>query len=270
MRGSFSNPVFSESIFNRVGYGTTAATMTVRGTAVKTLVLLAILLATASFTWSQTLAMAELASTDTAGAVPHFQVVGNPIVFIMIGGIGGLILGLITSFVPRISPFTAPCYAGCEGLFLGGVSAWFESVYPGIVLNAVGMTLGTFATMLVVYGFRIITVTDRFRMIITGAIGAICLVYFATMILNMFGVPMPYLHSGLSAGRAGLISVGFSIFVVVIATLSLLLDFDFIERGAQNSAPKYMEWYAGFGLLVTLVWLYLEILQLLAKLRDRR
>jgi uncharacterized YccA/Bax inhibitor family protein len=270
MPASMSNPVFRETIFDRAHQDAPASTMTVQGTAIKTMILLAILLATAAFTWSQTLAPASLAD-ETSNVIPHFQVVGNPIIYVILGLVGGLIFALITTFVPRISPWTAPCYAACEGLALGGISAFFESVYPGIVLDAVALTLGTLATMLAVYAFRIITVTDKFRMMVVAATGAIAIVYFATWILNMFGVPMPYLHaSGLSGGRGGLISIGFSVVVVVVATLNLLLDFDFIERCARQGAPRYMEWYSGFGLLVTLVWLYLEILRLLSKLRDRR
>jgi uncharacterized YccA/Bax inhibitor family protein len=268
MRGTFSNPVLSQSVFNRVGYASGTATMTVQGTAIKTLVLVAILMATAAFTWTQTISFVE-AAKDTAGVVPHAHVVGNPYLFVFGGLIGGSIFALITWLFPRSSPWTAPCYAGFEGLALGGISALFEGIYPGIVLNAVGLTLGVLITMLVVYAAGIIRVTERFQMMVMSAGGAIMLVYFVTMVMNWFGVPTPYIHSGLSAGRAGLISVGFSIVCVVVASLYLLLDFEFIKQNAERGAPRYMEWYSGFGLLLTLVWLYIEILKLLAKLRRR-
>ena len=154
-------------------------------------------------------------------------------------------------------------YALAEGVFLGGFSAGFEYVYPGIVPQAVALTFGTLATLLTAYATRIIRPSENFKLGIVAATGGICLFYIATMVLGFFGMNMPLVN------QSGWVGIGFSAFVVVIAALNLVLDFDFIETGCSQGAPKYMEWYAGFGLLVTLVWLYLEILRLLAKLRKR-
>jgi uncharacterized YccA/Bax inhibitor family protein len=154
-------------------------------------------------------------------------------------------------------------YALAEGLFLGGVSAVFENIYPGIVMPAIALTFGTLAALLTAYSTRLIKVTENFKLGVVAATGGIALFYLATMVLGFFGVTFPSIFG------SGLIGIGFSLFVVTIAALNLVLDFDFIEKGCEGGAPKYMEWYAGFGLLVTLVWLYLEILRLLAKLRGR-
>ena len=150
-----------------------------------------------------------------------------------------------------------------EGLFLGGISAIFEAQFSGIVIQAVGLTFGTLFCLLMVYKSGLIKATENFKLGIASATGAIFLVYLVSMILGFFGVQMPFIH------ESGIIGIGFSIFVVVIAALNLVLDFDFIENGSQMGAPKYMEWYAAFGLMVTLVWLYIEILRLLTKLRSR-
>ena len=181
-----------------------------------------------------------------------------------LGLIGGLITSLVTIFAPRVSPFTAPLYAAFEGLFLGVLSAFFESRYPGIVTQAVGMTIAALAVMLFVYATGIIRPTAKVKAGIVAATGAIFLVYLVGMVLRFFGTGIPYIH------ESGLFGIGFSLVVIVIATLNFVLDFDFIERGAQSGAPKYLEWYGGFSLLVTLVWPYIEVLRLLAKLNDRR
>jgi len=182
----------------------------------------------------------------------------------MIGGlIGGLILALITIFKPSASPYTAPAYAACEGLLLGAISAAFEKAYPGIVVQAVGLTFGTLAALLLAYTSRLIKPTENFKLGIVAATGGIMLLYLASFILGLFGIPIGFIHS------SGPIGIGFSVVVVIIAALNLVLDFDFIETGVERGAPKYMEWYGGFALLVTLIWLYLEILRLLAKLRER-
>ena len=160
--------------------------------------------------------------------------------------------------------FTAPAYAILEGFVLGGVSAIFESQYPGIVVQAVSLTLFILLSLLFAYKSRLIKVTDNFRLGVVAATGGIALVYFASFVLGFFGIHIPMIHSN------GLFGIGFSIFVVIIASMNLVLDFDFIEKGAASGAPKFMEWYAAFGLMVTLIWLYLEILRLLAKLRSRR
>jgi uncharacterized YccA/Bax inhibitor family protein len=226
--------------------------MTVQGAIGKTFALLAILSATAIYSW-------------TAAADGRLEPAVLPA-----AGIGGLILALVTIFKPKLSPWTAPVYAAFEGAFLGSLSYLIEAgfrgrgAYPGIALQAVSMTCGTLFVMLFVYATRLIRVTDKLRAGIVSATGAVCLVYFASMVLSLFGVRVPFLYSATPLG------IGISVAIVGLAAFNLLLDFDFIEKAAQQSAPKYMEWYGAFGLIVTLVWLYLEILRLLQKLQDRQ
>jgi len=205
-------------------------------------------------------------ATQGTTATPGTGATMNPAAFPwMIGGaIGGLIFGLITAFKPTAAPYTAPVYAALEGLFLGGISALFELMYPGIVVQAVALTFGTLGALLLAYTSGLIKPTENFKLGITAATGAIFLVYMVSMVMNMFGSGgIGFIHD------SGPIGIGFSVVVVIIAALNLVLDFDFIESGAKRGAPKYMEWYGAFGLLVTLVWLYLEILRLLSKLRSR-
>ena len=248
------NPALSADVFQpraaslagRYDDAQPVATMTVAGTSFKTVVLLGLAVLTAGFTWNQALAG------------------GQNVMPWMVGGlIGGLIFALVTIFKPAWSPITAPVYALFEGLFLGGISAIYSALYDGIVLQAVILTFGTMMTMLIAYGSGLIQVTDKFRAGILAATGGICLVYLATWVMSFFGTSIPYIHG------SGMIGIGFSLFVVVIAALNLVLDFDFIERGADAEAPKYMEWYGAFGLMVTLVWLYIEMLRLLAKINSR-
>jgi uncharacterized YccA/Bax inhibitor family protein len=154
-----------------------------------------------------------------------------------------------------------------EGLFVGALSAIinnaFAAEYPGIVMQAVALTFGAAIAMFLLYNFRIIRATERFKSIIIAATAGIAIFYLIAMVLRMFGIDIPFLHEG------GLIGIGFSLFVVAIAALNLILDFDMIEKGAEMGAPKHMEWYCAFGLLVTIVWLYIEILRLLSKLSSR-
>ena len=229
----------------------TTTTMTISGTAHKTLFLLVLAMGAACFTWSRTFQGLE---ADPTSALPW--------------AIGGAIVGFITAiiicFKHTWAPALAPVYALAEGLFLGGVSASLEAQYPGIVIQAVGGTFGTLFGLLMAYQSGLIKATENFKLGIVAATGGICLVYFISMIGGFFNVPIPYIHD------SGLIGIGFSLFVVVIAALNLVLDFDFIEQAAERGAPKYLEWYGAFALMVTLVWLYLEILRLLSKLRDRR
>lgn len=256
-----SNPALSPAIFQRASMDAAAGhSMTVQGTSVKSLILLIILTVASGFTWSRVLTPVS----EAVGSGQHFQVDRSAMLYMVGGGIAAFIVSLIASFAPRTSPITAPLYAGLEGLFLGGVSAFFESVYPGIVIQAVGITFGTLATMLFFFATGLVKMTDKFRMGIFMATGAVGLVYLASWILGIFGVHIPYIH------ESGLIGIGFSAFVVVVASLNLLLDFDMISRFAWQGEPKYMEWYGGFALLVTLVWLYIEVLHLLAKLNERR
>ena len=181
----------------------------------------------------------------------------------LLGMIGGLIVAVVTIFKKTWAPITAPIYALLEGLVLGSVSAMFEVRFPGIAIQSVGLTFGTLIALLLVYRSGLIKVTDNFRLGVVAATGGIALFYVATMILGFFGVRFPSIYG------AGPLGIGISVFVVIIAALNLVLDFDFIESGARQGAPKYMEWYAAFGLMVTLIWLYLEILRLMSKLRSR-
>jgi uncharacterized YccA/Bax inhibitor family protein len=182
----------------------------------------------------------------------------------MFGGmIVGLIFALITFFKKTAAPYTAPIYALAEGVFLGALSAMMELKYPGIAFQAITLTFGTLFALLAVYKSGLINVTENFKLGVAAATGGIFLVYLASFVMGFFGVSMPYIHG------SGLMGIGFSVFVIIIAALNLVLDFDFIEEGAKRGAPRYMEWYAAFGLLVTLVWLYIEILRLLSKLRSR-
>ena len=244
-----ANPAMSPAVYGRAGLAETPArAMTVPGTVVKTGLLVVILLLAAAYTWSQ------------AAAGPTTLVYG----LLIAGMIGGFITALVTIFIPKVSPFTAPVYAALQGLFLGAISAAFEASYPGLVIQAVGLSVGVLAVMLFIYGTGIVRVTAKFRIGVIAATGGIFLVYLVDIILSLFGIRIPFIH------ETGPVGIGFSLVVVVIAALNLLLDFDFIERGVRQQAPKYMEWYGGFSLLVTLVWMYLEILRLLAKIRGSR
>ncbi len=219
--------------------------MTINGTVLKTGALLMLVVCGAIFTWNRAMAT------------------GNPGGWVAVGAIGGFIVAIVTAFKKDWSPITAPLYAGLEGLFLGGISAIFEMHYPGIVFNAVCLTFGTMFSLLFVYQSGWIKVTENFRMGLFAATGGIMMFYLVAMVLSFFNIQMPLIHS------AGPLGIGFSLVVVVIAALNLVLDFDFIENGAAAGAPKYMEWYAAFGLMVTLIWLYIEILRLLSKLQRR-
>src|SRR5205807_6744561 len=179
------------------------------------------------------------------------------------GAIGGLIFAMVTIFKKSWAPVTAPIYALLEGLVLGGISVMFHLRYPGIAIQAVSLTFGTLLALLIAYRSGVIRVTDKFRLGVVAATGGIALFYILSMMLGFFGV-----HFNSIFG-SGLIGIGFSVIVVIVAALNLVLDFDSIESGARAGAPKYMEWYAAFGLMVTLIWLYMEILRLLSKLRSR-
>jgi len=182
---------------------------------------------------------------------------------ILVGAIGGLVLALIISFKATLAPYLSLPYAACEGLAIGGFSAVLEKRYPGIAIQAVGLTFGVLAAMLLAYTLGIIHVTQRFRAIVVGATGAIALLYLVSFVLGFFHVGVPFLNS------ASPLSIGVSLVIIAVAALNLALDFDLIQTGVAQGAPRYMEWYAAFGLLVTLVWLYLEILRFLSKVRQR-
>jgi uncharacterized YccA/Bax inhibitor family protein len=224
--------------------------MTINGTAQKTLFLLLLAMGAACFTWSKTFSAVE---ADPAAAMPW-----------ALGGlVVGAITGLVICFKHTWAPALAPVYALAEGLFLGGVSASLEAQYPGIVVQAVGGTFGTLAGLLLAYQSGLIKATENFKLGIVAATGGICLVYLMSMVGSFLGFPIPSIHA------AGPIGIGFSLVVVVIAALNLVLDFDYIEQAAERGSPKYLEWYGAFALMVTLVWLYMEILRLLSKLRSR-
>jgi uncharacterized YccA/Bax inhibitor family protein len=241
-----ANPALNQKTFDSV-QARTGAAMTLNGTVNKTGFLLLLAVVSATYTWEQF-------NQDPARAMPW-----------MLGGlIGGLVVCLITIFKKEWSPVTAPLYALLEGLLLGAVSAAYNQQFKGIVLQAVLLTFGTLAALLMAYVSRLIRPTENFKLGVVAATGAIALLYLASLILGFFSIRIPFIH------EAGWFGIAFSAFVVVVAALNLVLDFDFIEQGCAQGAPKFMEWYAAFGLIVTLVWLYLEILRLLAKLSSRR
>jgi uncharacterized YccA/Bax inhibitor family protein len=249
-----SNPALSENTFRDLSSsqygGITDATnrMTLSGTVNNTGILLVCAIATAAWTWHL-----FLQSRDIADVAPW-----------MLGGlIGGFICAMVTVFKKEWSPVTAPVYALLEGLVLGGLSAILDLRYPGIAIQAVSLTFGTLFVLLLAYRSGMIKVTDKFRLGIIAATGGIMVFYLLEMVLGFFGIHF------VSINGSGPIGIGFSLIVVAIAALNLVLDFDFIERGVQIGAPKYMEWYGAFGIMVTLVWLYLEILRLLSKMRSR-
>jgi len=186
---------------------------------------------------------------------------------VWIGGIGGFIVALVTIFKKEWSPITAPIYALLEGLVLGGISAMFELRYPGIPMQAVGLTFGTLFVLLMAYHSGLISATEKFKLGVMAATGGIAVFYLVQFVLGFFGARFAAING------SGLLGIGFSVVVVIVAALNLILDFDFIESGVQAGAPgapKYMEWYGAFGLIVTLIWLYLEILRLLAKFSSRK
>lgn len=242
-----SNPALNEKIFQGAGVATGEA-MTLRGTVNKTGVLLICVVATATWTWNLFL---------------HARTPDTVLPLVAVGGIGGFIFALITIFKKTWAGVTAPIYALLEGLVLGSVSAMLELRYPGIAIQAVSLTFGTLVVLLLAYRSGLIPVTEKFRLGIVAATGGIALFYIVEIVLGFFGIHFTAVNG------SGVIGIGFSVFVVIIAALNLVLDFDFIETGVRLGAPKYMEWYSAFGLMVTLIWLYFEILRLLSKIRSR-
>ena len=244
------NPVLKSRTFS--GYARPmelGESMTIQGTVNKTGFLLLLAFASAAWVWRM------------------FYTSGNPSSvgpYVMLGAIGGLIVAMVTVFKQTWAPITAPVYALLEGLVLGGVSAMFEALYHGIVMQAVGCTFGVLACMLLAYKSGLIRATEKFRTGVIAATGGIMLVYIASIVLGFFGVQIPGIFGN------GPIGILFSLVVVGIASLNLVLDFDAIERGAAAGAPKFMEWFGAFALMVTLVWLYLEILRLLSKFQSQR
>ena len=241
-----ANPALGDHTFDRDRALPGTEQMTLGGTVNKTGLSLLILLFTASYIWNR-------------GA-------DNPALggWILISVVAGLIVAMVTVFKQTLAPYTTPIYAALEGVALGGISVIFEARYPGIVSQAVFLTFGTLGALLMAYRSGVVKATENFKLGVVAATGGIALLYFLSFILGFFGVRVPLIHS------SGTFGILFSVFVVVIAALNLVLDFDFIEKGVERGAPKHMEWYGAFGLLVTLVWLYLEILHLLAKLQSRQ
>lgn len=249
--GRSGNPMFRSNAFQPdATFDETDSTqrMTLAGAINKTGILLVLCLVSAGYVWNQ-----------------FFQSSEPPAVngLMMLGLLGGLAMAIVTIFKRQWAGLTAPAYALLQGLALGGISAMFELQYPGIVIQAVGLTFGTLAMLLLAYKTGLIKPTENFRLMIVAATGGIALLYLVSFVMGFFGSSVGFIHSN------GLFGIGFSLFVVAIAALNLVLDFDFIEAGAEQGAPKHMEWYGAFSLMVTLVWLYLEILRLLAKLRSR-
>lgn len=248
-----SNPVLKEQVFSNQ-YTSNAEVMTVNGTVNKTALMLLLVLGAAVFTWNKFFEAVAINPEGASAAV---------LPWLLVGGIGGLITALVTVFRPQSSGFSAPVYAVFEGLLIGGLSAIFESMYSGIVMRAVMLTLAVFFAMLFLYRSKIIKVTEKLKMGIFAATAGIALVYLVSFIAGLFGAQLGFLYGNSN------FSIGFSLVVVGIAALNLVLDFSFIDDAAERGAPKFMEWFGAFGLMVTLIWLYLELLRLLSKLASR-
>lgn len=239
------NPTLNAKTFTAFDI-TSEQSMTISGTVYKTAFSLLLLMTASLFTWN-------LPAGDPRSSW-----------LMMVGMLGGFVLALVTIFKQHLAKYTVPAYAILQGLALGGISKFFETMYPGIVTQAVMLTFGTLGALLLAYVSGLIKPTENLKLGIVAATGGIAFVYLISWVLSWFSVSVPLIHSNSNMG------ILFSIGVVVIAALNLVLDFDFIEEGSEKGAPKYMEWYGAFGLMVTLIWLYLEILRLLAKLSSRR
>lgn len=244
------NPALNENVFREIRITDASNAMTVRGTMNKLGLMLLFMMAGAFYTWS------------------GFSKGQNVQAFMMLGAIGGFIVAIVMAFKREWAPYLAPAYAILEGLFLGAISAIFNYAFaekmPNIITNAVGLTMGTAVAMFLLYNFRIIRATERFKSVVLTATAGIAIFYLIVMVLRLFHVNMPFMHDSSPLG------IGISLFIVGIAALNLIMDFDMIEQGAAQGAPKYMEWYGAFGLMVTLVWLYLEILRLLSRFASNK
>jgi len=245
--GKSSNPVLSQKRFEKThvfdqvhGEG-----MTLNGTINKTLILFGLLLVTGYFSWNLTL----------SGAI-------NPMTLIVGGAIGGIAIAIFTVMKPEKSPLTAPIYALVEGVFVGAISAMYSTVYDGIIMQAVGLTLSILLIMLLLYKTGVIKATPKFKKGIIIATGGVVFFYILNFVASLFG-------GGVSLFNLGLLGIGISLVIIVIAAMNLVLDFDMIEKGISSGQPKYIEWFAAFGIMITLVWLYIEILRLLALLAGR-
>src|SRR5580692_6934345 len=249
-----SNPTLSEKIFSKSLSQADNGVMTVRGTMQKFGFLMLLVVAGAAYTWK----------------LYYSFKVPTMMTLFWVGMIGGTICAFATIFVPRLAKYLSPAYAVLEGFLLGGLSAiindQFKAKYPNIIMEAVLLTFGVAFAVFLLYNAKIIRATAKFKAVILSSMFGILIFYIIDMILGFFGVHIPFM----AWGDNSLIGIGVNLFVVVIAALSLVLNFDQIETGEQMGAPKYMEWYGAFGLLVTLVWLYLEILQLLSRFSNNR
>jgi len=244
-----SNPTLSEKIFQSINRTQSLSeTMTVKGTINKSIILLLLVIASAAWMWGKVMNDPELSLNG----------------WLIGGAIGGFVVAIVISFKKEWAPVLSPVYALLEGIFLGGISAIFNEMYPGIVTQAVALTLGVMFIMLFIYRSGLIKVTQKFRFIIMGATAAIALVYLIFFVMHLFGANVSIMYDSSPLG------IGISLLVVGIAAFNFLLDFDLIEKGAESNLPKYMEWYAAFGLMVTLIWLYIEMLRLLAKIAGRK
>ncbi|MCU0229309.1 MAG: Bax inhibitor-1/YccA family protein [Bryobacterales bacterium] len=243
------NPVLGENTFRSGEMVAFGDTMSINGVINKTGFLLVLVTVGAIFPWTR-----------------YFANPADPLVgILMLAGIfGGLVMALVTTFKKDWAPVTAPAYALLQGLALGGISAMFEASYPGIALQAMALTFATLGVMLMAYRSGLIRATEKFRMGVVAATGAIFLVYLAGFVLSFFGIQLSFLYGN------SLLSIGISGVIVVVAALNLILDFDLIEKGVRQGAPRKFEWFAGFALMVTLIWLYLELLRLLSKINSRR
>ncbi len=244
-----SNPTLQMETFSKMRGEAVGESMSIQGVVNKSGILLLCVLMTAGWTWMK-----------------FFQSGGNPAAvqgWMMLGLFGGFGLALATVFKKEWAPVTAPLYALAEGFFIGGISSIFEANYPGIVVQATSLTFGTLFAMLIAYRSGYVQATEKFKLGVVAATGGIAIVYFISIILSFFGVNLSFIYGN------GAMGIGFSLFVVVIAALNLVLDFDLIEQGANYRLPKYMEWYCSFALMVTLIWLYFEFLRLLSKARSR-
>ena len=245
--GQSSNPTLNKKMFNTILAQEDGEVMTVKGATNKSILLSLLVFLSAAFVWRWAM------QDPNSGAVNGLMLTGV---------IGGLIFALITIFKKEWAPYTSPVYSLLQGCFLGGISAVFERFYPGIAFQAIGLTFAVLFILLVAYRSGIIKPTEKFKMGIVAATGAIAVFYLINMVLGFFGM-------GVSLFNLGWIGIGIQLIIVAVAALNLVLDFDFIEQGAEQNAPKWMEWYAAFGLIVSLIWLYLEILKLLALLARR-
>jgi len=247
-----SNPTLTNDTFTALRYaGTGSDVMTVNGTITRTLFLVLLCLLTAGYSWS---VYAQAGAGANVSGLTSLTT---------IGAIGGFIVALVTVFKKEWAPLTAPLYALLQGLFIGGFSSIMEASFPGIVIQAAVLTFGTLFAMLAAYRSGLIAVTDKFRLGVVAATGGIALVYIGGFVLSFFGINMSIIYGNSWMG------IVFSLFVVVVAALNFVIDFDFIDQGVANRVPKYMEWYGAFAIMVTLVWLYIEFLRLLSKLRSR-